>query len=383
MHKERVHIRAIRTIVENKQRREDGGYNCIPFGLTRFGNYIPGLQKKNYTIVTASSGVGKSKFTKQLYVLTPHQFIEDNPETGMKLDILYFCLEESAENFIHSVICYKLNIDYESRIDIKDLKSMKLEHILTDDELAKVESLRPWLNKFEDRVQLIDDVKNPYGIFKTARDFIETQGEWVYKEIEWDKGNGEVEIKRVKDYFKLNHPDHYIEIVVDHLSLLHPEKGMAGLHEAMSKLSSDYALTLRDKYGCAITFVQQQMAEQEKKQFTNSGRNIDSKLEPTLSGLADNKLTQRDADEVIGAFAPERYGIADYRGYDITKLKDNYRCGLILKARDGVSNIRGHFFFDGAVSRFEELPKAADMGSDEYEYYANRVGRSVNTISFS
>ena len=89
------------------------------------------------------------------------------------------------------------------------------------------------------------------------------------------------------------------------------------------------------------------------------------------------------ADEVVAVFAPNRYEIPEYRGYDITKLKDNYRCGIILKSRDGEANIRGHFFFDGAVSRFDELPKAAEMSQDDYEYYANRVNRSVNTISFS
>lgn len=93
MHKEKVYLRAIQTLVENKHRRENGGYNCIPFGLDRFGKYIPGVQKKNYTLVTASSGVGKSKFVKQLYVLNPHEFVESHPEANMKLDILYFCLE--------------------------------------------------------------------------------------------------------------------------------------------------------------------------------------------------------------------------------------------------------------------------------------------------
>jgi len=383
MHKEKVYLRAIRTLAENKQRRENGGYNCIPFGLPRFGQYIPGVQKKNYTIVTASSGVGKSKFVKQLYVLNPHEFVNAHPEANMKLDILYFCLEESAENFIHSVICHKLNIDYEERIDIKSLKSVKLEHILSDEELAKVETLKPWLDDFEERVTLVDDVKNPYGIYKTAKDFIEARGEWVYKEIPWTQEDGSIQIKRVKDYFQMAHPDHYVMIVVDHVSLLQPEKGMAGLHEAMSKLSSDYALILRDKYHASVVFVQQQMAEQEKKQFTNAGKSVESKLEPTLQGLADNKLTQRDADEAIGVFAPNRYEIPEYRGYDITKLKDNYRCGIILKSRDGEANIRGHFFFDGAVSRFDELPKAADMNQEQYEYCANRVGRSVNTITFS
>ena len=299
MHKEKVYVRAIQTLAENKQRREDGGYNCIPFGLDRFGKYIPGVQKKNYTIVTASSGVGKSKFVKQLYVLNPHEFVKTHPEANIKLDILYFCLEESAENFIHSVICHKLNIDYEERIDIKELKSIKLEHILSDAEMEKVVQLKPWLHDFEDRITLIDDVKNPYGIYKETKDFIEQRGKWVMKEIPWTQADGSVEMKRVKDYFKMTHPDHYVMVIVDHLSLLHPEKGMSGLHEAMSKLSSDYAITLRDKYGASVVFVQQQMAEQEKKQFTSAGKSVESKLEPTLQGLADNKLTQRDNRNIL------------------------------------------------------------------------------------
>ena len=91
------------------------------------------------------------------------------------------------------------------------------------------------------------------------------------------------------------------------------------------------------------------------------GDSINEKVEPSLDGLGDNKKSQRDADVVLGLFAPSRHNIEKHAGYDIVKLQDNYRSLSILKNRRfGVSNGRTGLYFDGRTNYFKELPRPDD-----------------------
>ena len=73
------------------------------------------------------------------------------------------------------------------------------------------------------------------------------------------------------------------------------------------------------------------------------------------------KTTTRDANVVLGLFAPSRYNILEHSGYDISLFKDRYRSMSILKSRDGEPNKKLPLFFNGAVDFFRELPRADDV----------------------
>ena len=139
------------------------------------------------------------------------------------------------------------------------------------------------------------------------------------------------------------------------------------LHQAMSKFSNDYCLTMRDFYKCSVVNIQQQEAAKEKQEYYK-GQSIESKLEPSLDGLGDNKLTQRDANEVLGLFAPDRYEIKFHRGYNILRMQDNYRALIILKSRDGEANARIGLYFNGKINQFEELPSKEEFERDNTLY---------------
>lgn len=94
----------------------------------------------------------------------------------------------------------------------------------------------------------------------------------------------------------------------------------------------------------------------DKQQFTNSGESVIAKLVPSLDKLANNKEVGRNYFILLGLFAPERYGIAGYLGYDITKLRDNFRELSIIKNRLGTPNLKLPLYFNGATNTFIELP---------------------------
>ena len=191
---------------------------------------------------------------------------------------------------------------------------------------------------------------------------------------------GDTTYKKVASY-KKHDPKHYVIMLVDHISLLETEMDgptMLTQWQAMHKFSSKYCLHIRDKFGFIPVVVQQQASDKERIEVNYKGSTVEQKLEPSLDALGDNKTTQRDANVVLGLFAPNRYSIQEHRGYDMGFFKDRYRSLSILKDRDGTANKKVALFFNGAVDFFKELPRVEDTEnlSKVYEYI-NKLNRAV------
>lgn len=358
-------------IKKNKKRLEEGKLNCIPFNnFPKLSTKIPGIiQGVNYQI-TASSGIGKSQLTKSMFVLDPVQWVQNNKDSGLDIKILYFALEESKKEFTYSIISNRLKKEYNIDIDPLSLLSMFQNKELSDDVLSKIESMKDWFEEFYNYVEVIDTIHNPTGIYKYIRNYSVENGTHYYYNFYDDKEKkntishskydilpNDIKDKWAYSHYTPNNPDQYVVCIVDHFSLLSPEAGAENLHKAMSRMSADYGRKQITKhYNYVFVNVQQQSAESEQNQFTSHGSKIIEKLKPSLANLGDNKLTQRDSFVVFGIFAPERHDISDYKGYNIDRLKDNFRTLIILKNRIGAGNIEVPMFFNGAVTQFQEMP---------------------------
>jgi hypothetical protein len=241
------------------------------------------------------------------------------------------------------------------RVSPRDLKSTKADRPLSDDIITTIEKYQKYFDKIEEIVEFIDDIRNPTGIYKFMRSYAKMNGEQHYKNIEFvNSKTGEVESKQVDDYYEPNNPDEYVMCIIDHISLISTEKkngrGMT-LHESIVELSSNYLIRLRNKFNYIPVVIQQQMSSQES--IENKKYN---KLKPTLDGLGDCKLTQRDANVILGLFSPFRHDIPEYWKYDIKTFRDNIRFLEILGGRDGGAGTTCPLYFDGAVNFFKELP---------------------------
>ena len=368
-------------IIRNKEIRERGGYNSIPFSFSRLNNYVPGIIKGVQYLITANSGVGKTQLAKFMFVNTPYKFVQEHPEAGMKLKILYFALEESKKEFMFGLISNRLKEEYNISIPVNKLQSYSTDpnDVLSDDVINKIHACEHYFNALSENLEVIDGLSNPTGIYKYVRNYSRQNGTHYYYnyKIDRNKNNPITEDEYHKltnnsDYayshYQPFNPNEYVIVICDHLSLLQVENGTNTLHETMTRMSAEYARKQITKhFNYIFVGVQQQAAEKEKLLFTNTGTNIEQKLEPSLDGLGDNKLTQRDALVIFGLFAPDRYGIKHYQGYNIGRLKDSFRTLIILKNRMGMPNLRLPLYFDGATNRFEELPKI--MSENDYERY--------------
>lgn len=373
----------LNNIEKNKQALEQGKPNCIPFDwFPKLRKVIPGLIRGTNWIVTASSGVGKTQFSKHNFVFKPIEWVKKNPQTGIKLKILYFALEESKEEFMNTLISNRLYSEYNIEIDVMSLQSMG-EKPVTDDILQKIKACKEYFSDLEQYLEIVDSISNPTGIYKYVRDYSIQNGVHYYYNFKTDKEKNHTitydDYAKLKvagqsdDYayshYKPNNPDEYVIVIVDHFSLLQPERGAESVHAAMSLMSAEYGRkNITKHWNYIFVNVQQQAADGEKAEYTKMGGKIEEKFKPTLANLGDNKLTQRDAHVVLGLFGPARHNIHSYNGYNISKLQDNFRSIEVLKNRIGSGFVEDSLYFDGAVNEFRELPRADEMTENDYQY---------------
>jgi len=371
----KINDRVIQTIEQNAQIRDSGGYIAIPWiNLPKLSACIPGIQKGRYYLVTANSKVGKTQLADFLFLFEPLAWIKANPTANLKPRIFYFSLEMSKEDKILSAFAHYIFKKTSKIYTPEKLLSVFHNEHLSAEDIEIVKSVKPDLDFLEERVTFIDNIRNPFGIYKYMREYAERNGHYVYKEMRFTKPDNTVELKQVIDYYVPNNPEEIPIIMIDHMSLFTPEKG-GTLHDAMSKFSTEYALSLRDLYRYVVVGIQQQAAASEAQQFTQSGSQIVAKLKPTTDGLGDNKLTQRDVDMMFGLFSPQRYNIPEYHGYNINRLGDHYREFLVILNRRGGGNKHDDLFFHGAINLFKELPDPSDSKIQAVYELADKLQR--------
>jgi len=354
-----------------KSEKDSGKIFCIPFeNYPKLCKSVPGVVPGMIQMVTAGSGVGKTQLTKALYVREPLEYCLKH---NIKLKIFYFALEESEQEFVDTMICNFIASRCKIKMDLLTLQGYR-EKSLTQDKVDLIDNHIDEIEGLLSNVEIIDSVYNPTGIYKYCRDYADKNGTHHYEEREFvknkidEKGNSytKKEKAQVYSHYVPNDLNAFTIVVVDHMSLLTPEKSkesgnMMSLHQTMAQWSTNYALKQITKHwGWAVVNVIQQEQSGEKEQFTNKGDSIQKKTEPALANFANNKEIQRDAKVILGVYSPDRYGFDKYNGYDVARFRDSFRAVKVLKNRFGAPNKYHHFLFDGATNSFDELPKPTE-----------------------
>lgn len=357
-------------IKERRQRIIDGKINCIPWGLPRFERHLPGIEKGKYYLITANSKVGKTQSADYLFLYSPIRQILDG-DLNVKLKIFYFTLEMSKEEKMLAAFSHIIYLKEGIRIDTKDLKSTRREKALSTETLDIIRKYEPYFRKIEEVVEFIDDIRHPTGINSVMTKYANANGTTHYRDMVIDGTT-----HKVFDYYEPNDPEEYVMCIIDHVSLITPEKSngiQQNLHESIVTLSSRYLISLRNRYDYIPVVIQQQTAAQESVENKKA-----NKLKPSLDGLGDCKLTARDANVILGLFSPYRHEIPVYGGYDISFFKDNIRFLEIIGGREGGGGTVTPLYFDGAVNYFKELPRSDDsLRIDEVKSFIDKIRTNV------
>ena len=345
-------------IRKNRERRLNGELIAIPWSLSNFSTIVPGVEQAKMYLISANPKAGKSQLCDFLFVYEPFEWYLRNKNHHIIPRILYFSLEMSRQSKIYQAMSYKLNRDYNIVISPQHLKSTFADYILDERILNIIESteFRIWLKDFEEAVTLIDNIRSPNDIYDYVKHYALTHGRLNEK---------------TGEYFPDN-PDEYVIIIVDHVSLLTPNKGNS-LFDAIYDYSAYKCLEFIDKFGYTPVIVQQQSADSGKQQFDYRGNSIIEKIRPSPDGLADCRLTSRDTNIMLSLFNPTSYNLSEYEGLDLNKIGRWHRELYLNLNRDGLSNVQVQLFFNGACNEFIELPRRMIDNKEVYNMIENKV----------
>jgi len=287
-----------RTYEDLKRRRQkiiDGKVNCIPCSFQRFSEEWPGPEQRKYYGITGQQKSGKTQLADAMFLYHPFFYAFNNPDK-IRFKLKYFSLEISAEEKYKQFLCHLLYILSKGKIRVsqRDINSTVAGNPISEEvlDILNKDEYKAYYKFFEDNVEIISHIRNPTGIHSYMKKYANTNGNWTYKEIDWQEDDGNMSKKKVKDFYTPNDPDEYVILIIDHISLITTEadNGRAmSLHESISKLSSKYLIDLRDDYGYIPVIVQQQALAGESTENVKLG-----KLKPSVADLGDNKLTSRD-----------------------------------------------------------------------------------------
>ena len=360
----RLSERVLNKLEERRQNIIDGNINCIPFPFANFREDIPGIEQGRYISITGATKSSKSQFASKL-LFEALMYAYYHPE---QLDILirYFPLEETPEGIMERFMSYLLFLKSGKKVRISpsDLRSTNNDKPVKPEvlEILQTKEYQDIIKFFEDHI-IFSSQTNPTGIYLECKKFAEENGIVHRKTVKYKNEFGETtESDKGFDYYEPNNPKEYRIIFVDHLGLVQVEKGM-DLRQSMNKLS-EYFVELRNRYNYTPIIIHQQAMFESLDAYKMD------KLEPQISNLADAKAVARDLDLCIGVFSPYKYNLKDYKGYDITKFKDNIRFVSVLLNRNGLCNGVLPLYFDGAVNYFTSLcaPNNQDKLDVIYKY---------------
>lgn len=355
--------RVLESVEQRRQRVLNGEVNCIPSPLKAFRYDFPGIELGTYYLISGSTKSSKSKITNFLFVFNAVLYAYHHPEL-IQLKMFYALLEEKAENITLKFAIYLLYVLDNIRIDIKTLKSVDSDRIVSEDILKKIhtERYQNILHFFEEHVVFIPE-RNPTGIYNTLKRYAESHGTTRNKKVEGCT-------KEIFDYYTPDNPNEYVMCVIDHISLISTERGM-DLRNSIKKLS-EYLKIVRNKYNYIPVVVQQQNTSTNNLEAFKA-----NKIRPTPAGCADSTDPPKDCDVMLGITNPFAFELPQYLGYDISKLRDSARFLEIVLGRDGESNAILPMYFDGAVGYYAPLPRHDN--APELNKVYNLIQRNKNS----
>ena len=325
-----------------------GKNSGIPMGFDRLNKYI-GIRKRLFTLIFGGTGMGKSSFCYNAYILNPFDWYIKNKPKDTKLKFILFSMERSKIYTLAKWTSRKIFLEQGILIPIPKLLGW-WDTKLTKDEHDLFLAHRDYIEELCSYCDIIENNHNPTGIYKYIKSYAEANGR----------------IDQIDEYHKIYTPNHSNEIVIpiiDHIGLVRPEKGM-NKKEAIDK-TSEFMQWARDFLGYSPVVV-----AQINRDLSNPIYQKMDSFEPNLDQVKESGRPSEDSDCVISIFQPSRFKTND-NSYKVDKFispegGDYFRSIKILKNTYGESEIRCGMAFMGQTGDFKELPKSKEMENFDY-----------------
>jgi hypothetical protein len=337
-------------IIRSKELAESGERMNIPYPFSRLNEYLAGIDRETAIGVLGGTGVGKSKFVRFLV----YHIYRFHKETGYKVKIPFFCMEDGKERVWQFVICHYLFELYGITITHKEL--MSRSRILPDFIKDKLIEAMKYFEDFEKVVIFIDGITEPTQIIGKCKEFARRWGHTDRYTMNVD--GVEIEQKR---YIS----DIHVIAIFDNMSNIDMEDEDGSEQQAILKFCKhDMRLNLCGKLKWTCIMIMQLDFESERQSFNKNGETVISKLEPSLASIGDSKRSSRSFHLIFSLFAPSRFELLRYpvlktgdpNYYDIALLGNTFRSLRVIKSNDSDVGMRVPLYFNGISEVYEELP---------------------------
>lgn len=366
--------------ISERENKINNVLNGIPLFYTfpKLGSIVSSIPRGYPILWTGNSGVGKTQSWIGIFLFSIYKLKRDHPELKLKIKLVIALLEDTREMLIDRLYSMLLFDIYNIEVDSQELHSLR-DSPLSEDIVEKLDSIQKEIDFILEDCEIIDSIYNPTGIYKWARTISSKYGTHYNKKVLFTNSDGSQIEQEVYSHYKLNDENMQFLMVVDNLNNLAVESRgntLLSERETINTWSRNYCrLQITKHWGWSVINIIQQASDSEQAQFNYKGELVVEKVKPSLSGLGNSKECQRDHFMVIGIFAPNRYGITDYEGYDINIMKDNYRSLIILKSNISSTNVEIPYYFNGKCSVMRELPKSSEREEllKVYNYCKNKT----------
>lgn len=328
-------------IDEGKEGRNIG----LNTGIPKLDFYTGGFRKGVYTLIFSKSSVGKSSFV--IYKL--YRLLKDYPDKDIK--IVYFSLELGANTLLAKLLSLYIYETYNIELTYSQLLSFV--NPISEEAYKYVELSKEWLESISNKFIIIDKQLSADSFYAEMMELHKSLGTFI------KEPNGK------RTIYTPNNPNLIINIVIDHLLLVNPQKGRTKKEEM--DLISTYCVRFREL--CQTSF---DIIMQENRNSTSMDRRKAGMEEPTADEIQQSAEPLQAADVCIALFSPFKTQLKTYRKYRIYDdeegpgLEDICRSCIIIKNRYGISNRIVMTAFKGSIGKFYPLPNPDQIIYDDY-----------------
>lgn len=349
-----------------------GNNKGLQIGLPNTEKFLNGLHRGRYYTLFSEGGTGKSSFVWNIFVISlldnmfKHNKTIDSDTTlteeekkakRITIKVRLYSLEVMSADVIAKMICLKIYKDF-GLIVSSDYILNRVENFrLSGTMQLLVQSYKLYFNKLEEQgyLKIIDNPRKPSEIKAEISKYATDNGTF-YTDNEGNKR------------YRPNNPNEYFIIITDTVGNLMVEavdgktsiKGTIDAHSA----------NCRDLYRNLLNYIPINISHSNRS-MSDVTRTKLGEVFPKLSDIKETNMLEQDSSVVLTLFNPMNHiatckALEKFMNYDITKLKESFRCLGILKNRHGGTNKRVGLLYIGECGYFEELPKSADMTNLDY-----------------
>jgi len=282
------------------ERKQNQSFSGIPILISGWKDVMGSVNKGDYVCITSGTAGGKTSLTLDKYVLDAIEFVNKNKQIDLRID--FFSLEETKLRTELRLLSRFLYTTQGVSLGIRDFQN--------SDNSKKA---LPFISKLQSTQSLVDTFNNHCFIHEDCK---------TPSQID----------ERLEQCVKKFPPgeDKYHLVVIDNCKFLERENGQT-IKQCIDTVCLNVLMKYRNKYEVIPIVVIHQNSGSEIAQRDWKQVVVLESIRPSENSLSDSNDVRTPVTTMIGIFNPYKHGLLEYKGYDLTVFKHDFRVLCHLK----------------------------------------------------